>query len=146
MRPNLLIVDDDNNWNEAIQEWLEGRTSVFRVKSVRTIRDAEIFIENPANRSELEACILDLMFPPIPGEAKGGVADLLPGIAFYDDYLKGVYKTVIVTGALRWSAAENLVKAKIANSKDTVLMKKPIGLEALEEVLRDWAVEDGEDS
>jgi CheY-like chemotaxis protein len=133
---NILVVDDDLNTSDNISEFLEGSdVKKFIVYSVRTIDEAIKWIEDKSKSSDLEVCILDLMFPPKIGEISGDITDLAQGIKFYQKFLKGKIRTIVLTGALRWIYAEQQIKDMIDDEEHTILLKKPLELERLEEVL-----------
>jgi DNA-binding NtrC family response regulator len=130
MQPNILIVEDDSNTSEAIELNLEMSESKGKIKvySVRTIKEAENWLNNTNNVTGLKVCILDLMFPPKTGSVTGDpIKDLTQGIALYNNYLKNRVKTIILTGALTWArSAETAIKDIIKDDQNTILIKKPV--------------------
>jgi DNA-binding NtrC family response regulator len=139
MYANILIVEDDNNLAEALKEFfMESDSSQeLVVHAVRTVEEAEAWIGSKSRKDHLKVCILDLMFPPKTGEVSGDIADLAQGIGFYENHLKNRFKTVILTGALRWTRAENAISEMIKEDKGTVLIKKPSDFDHIEELLID---------
>jgi hypothetical protein len=134
------MVADDLNVSEAIKEYLEGPVSShqFIVHAIRTIEEAETWIKTASNSTQLNICILDLMFPPKTGTISGNITDLTQGLRFYEDYLKGKFRTIILTGAIRWIQAEKAIRDKIKDDENTVLLKKPQNLESIEDILVHW--------
>jgi DNA-binding NarL/FixJ family response regulator len=135
---NVIIVEDDKNTSLDIKEYIDNsdHKSLFNIHDVRTIEGAIEWINESKNSNSLKVCILDLMFPPKKGKiATGNTADLTPGIIFYEKYLKGKYKVIILTGALRWKKADDLIREKIKGDENVVLMFKPTHLQDILDTL-----------
>ncbi len=129
----ILIIDDDSNFAHSIKEILENEDELnfkMRIITVRTLRGAVEFVTSKDFKPEETICILDLMFPPENGNVGNSVKALTPGISFFETHLIDI-KTIIITGALRFTSAKETVENLRTLNKDLMVMTKPVDADQL---------------
>lgn len=127
--PRLIIIDDDRLQLESWREIFIDKG--YEVLVFRQLNEGEAFLRAHGNvKSDL--VILDLMFALKARSAVASDPDFfLPGMHLYTDFLKGRFKTIVLTGALRYVPGAKSFAAVVESTKGSRLIQKPIDVEQL---------------